>query len=105
MNNNVSRRLINDLKFKLFKEQKGFCLICKKHIQEQSLLIRSTKLHIHHVVPRSLKKTLGISDKSYESRKNLTLLHGNCHLNMHKTVKINESPYLRDEIPKTPIIN
>jgi len=105
INNLVSRRLINDLKFKLFKEQKGLCLICKKSIQEQALLNRSSKLHIHHIVPRSLKAILSISDKSYESRKNLILLHGNCHLNLHKTLKINNSTYLRDEIPKIPIIN
>jgi 5-methylcytosine-specific restriction endonuclease McrA len=100
MNKNISRRLADDLKFKIFKEQNGICLICKKHITEKSLLNRSTTVHLHHIVPRSIKKLLGITDKLYESRRNLTLLHGNCHLVLHKTIKINDSPYLRDEIPK-----
>jgi 5-methylcytosine-specific restriction endonuclease McrA len=103
MNKNVSRRLVSDLKFKLFTDQKGVCLFCKKPIAEKTLLNRSTTIHIHHVVPRSLKKPLGISDKNYESRRNLTLLHGNCHLILHKTTEINKSFYLRDEIPKRPI--
>jgi len=84
-------------------EQKNICLICKKLINEKTLLNRSPTIHIHHVVPRSLKKLLGIQDKSYEARRNLTLLHENCHLVLHKTVEINKSPYLRDEIPKSPI--
>ena len=100
MGKNVSKRLVSDLKFKIFKEQNGICLICKKSITEKSLLNRSTTTHLHHIVPRSLKKSLEITDKLYESRRNLTLLHGNCHLITHKTIKINDSPYLRDEIPK-----
>ena len=103
MNINISKRLSSDLKFKLFKEQNGICLICKKPITEKSLLNRSTTVHLHHVVLRSQKKSLEITDKLYSSRRNLTLLHGNCHLVMHKTIKINDSPYLRDEIPKYPI--
>jgi 5-methylcytosine-specific restriction endonuclease McrA len=103
MNKNVSKRLISDLKFKLFTDQKGVCLFCKKTISEKALLNRSTTIHIHHVVPRSLKKSLDISDKNYESRRNLTLLHENCHLVLHKTTEINKSLYLRDEIPKNPI--
>ena len=105
MSRNISKRLSSDLKFKLFKEQNGICLICKKPITEKSLLNRSTTVHIHHIVPRSIKKSLKITDKLYESRKNLILLHGNCHLVLHKTMKINDSPYLRDEIPKYPITN
>lgn len=103
MGKNISQRLTSDLKFKLFKEQNSICLFCKKPITEKSLLNRSTKVHLHHIVPRSMKKSLGITDKIYESRKNLTLLHGNCHLVLHKTIKINDSPYLRDEIPEYPI--
>jgi 5-methylcytosine-specific restriction endonuclease McrA len=103
MSRNISKRLLSDLKFKLFKEQNGVCLICKKSITEKSLLNRSTTVHLHHIVPRSIKKSLKITDKLYESRKNLTLLHGNCHLVLHKTMKINDSPYLRDEVPKYPI--
>ena len=103
MGRNISKRLSSDLKFKLFKEQNGICLICKKPITEKSLLNRSTTVHLHHIVPRSLKKSLKITDKLYESRKNLTLLHSNCHLVLHKTTKINDSPYLRDEVPKYPI--
>jgi len=103
MGKNISRRLSSDLKFKLFKEQNGICLICKKPITEKSLLNRSTTVHLHHIVPRSIKNSLKITDKLYESRKNLTLLHGNCHLVLHKTTKINDSPYLRDEVPKYPI--
>jgi len=103
LSKNISKRLANDLKFKIFKEQKGICLLCQKPIAEENLLNRSTTVHLHHIVPRSLKKSLGIIDKKYESRINLILLHGNCHLRMHKTLKINESLYLRDEIPKYPI--
>jgi 5-methylcytosine-specific restriction endonuclease McrA len=103
MSENISRRLTSNSKFKIFKEQNGICLICKKPITEKSLLNRSTTVHLHHIVPRSLKKPLEITDKLYESRRNLTLLHGNCHLVLHKTIKINDSPYLRDEIPKYPI--
>jgi 5-methylcytosine-specific restriction endonuclease McrA len=105
MSKNVSRRLINDLKFKLFKEQKGVCLICKKPINEKTLLNRSTTVHIHHVVPCSFKKLLEIPDKIYEARRNLTLLHGSCHLILHKTIEVNKSPYLRFEIPKSSIIS
>jgi 5-methylcytosine-specific restriction endonuclease McrA len=100
MTKNISRRLVSDLKFKIYKEQNGLCLICKKPITEKSLLNRSTTVHLHHIVPRSVKKSLEITDKLYESRRNLTLLHSNCHLVLHKTTKINDSPYLRDEIPK-----
>ena len=103
MSKNISKRLSSDLKFKLFKEQNGICLICKKPISEKSLLHRSTMVHLHHIVPRSIKKSLKITDKLYESRKNLTLLHGNCHLALHKTTKTNDSLYLRDEVPKYPI--
>ena len=103
MGKNISRRLTSDLKFKIFKEQNGICLICKKPITEKSLLNRSTTVYLHHIVPRSLKKSLEITDKLYESRKNLTLLHDNCHLVLRRTIKINDSPYLRDEIPKYPI--
>ena len=104
MSKNISKRLLlSDLKFKLYKEQKGTCLICKKFITEKNLLNRSTKVHIHHVVPQSIKDSLKITNKLYGSRKNLTLLHGNCHLVLHKTIKINDSPYLRDKIPKSPI--
>lgn len=105
MSKNISRRLVDDIKFKMFQKQKGICLLCKRPIKEKSLLNRSTAVHIHHIVPRSLKKLLGIADKLYESRRNLILLHGNCHLILHKTVKINESFYLRDKIPKEPIIS
>ena len=103
MSKNIAKRLVSDLKFKIFKEQNGICLLCKKPITEKSLLNRSTTVHLHHLVPRSLKKSLGITEKLYESRRNLTLLHENCHLVMHKTIKINESSYLRDEIPRYPV--
>ena len=79
-------------------------MCCFKEPDEvKSLLHRSTTVHLHHIVPRSIKKLLKIPDKLYESRKNLTLLHGNCHLVLHKTTKINDSLYLRDEVPKYPI--
>jgi len=103
MGKNISKRLVSDLKFKIFKEQDGICLIYKNPIKEKSLLNRSTTVHLHHIVPRSLKKSLEITDKLYESRRNLTLLHENCHLVLHKTIKINDSSYLRNEIPKYPI--
>ena len=103
MSRNISRRLSNDLKFKLFKEQNGICLVYKKPITEKSFLSRSTTVHLHHIVPRSIKKSLEITDKLYESRENLTLLHGNCYLVLDKTMKINDSPYLHDEILKYPI--
>jgi 5-methylcytosine-specific restriction endonuclease McrA len=100
-----SKRLTSDLKFKLYTDQKGICLICRKFINEKQLLNRSTLIHIHHIVPRSLKLPLEIPSKTYEARKNLILLHGKCHLNLHKTVKINESPYLRNVIPKSPLLD
>jgi len=103
MSKNISQRLTSDLKFKIFKEQNGICLICKKPITEKSLLNRSTTVHLHHIVPRSQKKSLKITDKLYESRRNLILLHGNCHLILHKAKKNNDTLYLRGEIPKYPI--
>ena len=103
MSKNISRRLTSDLKFKIFKEQNGICLICKKPITEKSLLNRSTTVHLHHLVPRSLKKSLKLTDKLYESRRNLTLLHDSCHLALHKTKKNVSTHYLRNEIPKYPI--
>jgi 5-methylcytosine-specific restriction endonuclease McrA len=105
MSKNISKRLTSDLKFKIFKEQNGICPICKNPITEKSLLNRSTTVHLHHLVPRSLKKSLKITDKLYESRRNLTLLHGSCHLALHKTKKNDSTPYLRNEIPKYPITN
>jgi 5-methylcytosine-specific restriction endonuclease McrA len=100
MSKNISRRLVDDLKFKIFKEQSDLCLVCKKPIIEKSSLNRLTTVHFHHLVPRRLQRSLGIIDKHYEARRNLILLYGNCHLVLHKTAKINKSVYLHDEIPK-----
>jgi hypothetical protein len=56
MSKNISKRLSSELKFKIFKEQNGICLICKKPITEKSSLNLSTTVHLHHIVPRSIKK-------------------------------------------------
>ena len=59
----ISKRLVNDLKFKLYKQQNGNCVFCGKKIEEELLIKRSTKIHIHHVVSKSFKTKLKISNK------------------------------------------
>ena len=101
----ISKRLVSDLKFKLYTQQKGNCIFCNKHIDENLLLNRSTKIHIHHIVPRSLKKKYKINDKVYESRNNKTLLHERCHLILHKNSNFNKNHnLLQNSVPKKPII-
>jgi len=81
----VSKRLKSDLKFKLYSEQSGFCLVCLKRIDEKELLSHSSKLHIHHLVPCSVSKEIGLINKCYKSRKNKLLLHKKCHLAFYKS--------------------
>lgn len=96
----LSRRLVSDLKFRLFKEQKGLCLVCKLCLDIKDVVKRSPTIHIHHLVPRSAKHLAG---KLYESKRNKVLLHGSCHLSMHKTVYKSPSPYIRFSVPRKPI--
>lgn len=104
LNKLVTRRLKSDLKFKLFSEQTGLCLVCKTNMDEKELLSRSEKLHIHHLVPRGVAKDIKLNNKFYESRKNKILLHAKCHLVLHKSKAFQSSIFLRTSIPKKPII-
>ena len=54
-------------------------------MDEKQLLIRSSKLHLHHLVPRSVENEIKLDKKSYESRRNKRLLHEKCHLVLHKS--------------------
>lgn len=101
MSHILCRRLISDLKFRLYKEQNGLCLICKLPFNEKDLIRRSQSIHIHHLVPRSIKECAG---KLYEARRNKILLHENCHLVLHKTKAFQHSKYLRMSVPNKPII-
>lgn len=53
MNKLIIRRLKSDLKVKFYCEQNGLCLVCKEQMDENLLLSRSSKLHIHDLVPRT----------------------------------------------------
>ena len=101
----VTKRLKSDLKVKLYDEQNGLCLVCKEQIDDKFLLFRSSKLHIHHLVPRSISNKINLNKKSYESRKNKVLLHENCHLVLHKSNLFQDSYLLRMSVPEKPIIS
>jgi 5-methylcytosine-specific restriction endonuclease McrA len=101
----VTKRLQSNLKVKLFDEQNGLCLVCKEHMDEKFLLSRSSKLHTHHLVPRSVANKINLNKKSYESRKNKVLLHENCHLVLHKSNLFQDYYLLRESVPKIPIIS
>lgn len=103
MNKLVIRRLKSDLKVKLYGEQNGVCLLCKEQMNENLLSSRSTKLHIHHLVPRSVANGMKLNKNSYESRKNKVLLHEQCHLILHKSKLYKNSYLLRTSIPTKPI--
>lgn len=105
INKLVTKRLKSDLKVKLFDEQNGLCLVCKEQMDDKFLLSRSPKLHIHHLVPRSVSNKINLNKKSYESRKNKVLLHENCHLVLHKSNLFQDSYLLRASVPKNPIIS
>jgi len=101
----VIKRLKSDLKVKLHGEQNGLCLVCKEQMKEDLLLSRSSKLHIHHLVPRSVATETKLNKKSYESRKNKVLLHEKCHLVLHKSNLFQDSYLLRASVPRKPIIS
>lgn len=101
----VTRRLIPDLKVKLYGEQNGLCLVCKEQMEEDLLLSRSSKLHIHHLVPRSVANETKLNKKSYESRKNKVLLHEKCHMVLHKSNLFQDFYLLRTSVPEKPIIS
>ena len=103
MNKLVTKRLKSDLKVKLHSEQNGVCLICKGRMDEDLLLSRSTKLHIHHLLPRSVVDTTKLNKKSYESRKNKVLLHEKCHMVLHKSKLFRDSYLLRTSVSDKPI--
>ena len=103
MNKLVTRRLKSDLKVKLHSEQNGLCLVCKKQMDEDLLVSRSSKLHIHHLVPCSVADATKLDKKSYESRKNKVLLHEKCHLVLHKNKLFQDSYLLRTSVPSKPI--
>ena len=104
INNLVTKRLKSDLKVKLYSEQNGLCLVCKEQMDEKLLLHRSTRLHIHHLVPRSVANEIKLNKKSYESRKNKVLLHEKCHLVLHKNNLFQDSYLLRTSVPTSSII-
>lgn len=103
MNRLVSRRLKSDLKVKLYREQNGVCLLCKEQMNEDSLLCRSTKLDVHHLVPRSMADDVKLSKKFYESRNNKVLLHKKCHLVLHKSSLLRDSYLFCISVPNKPL--
>ena len=105
VNKLVTRRLTSDLKAKLYGEQNGLCLICKEQMDEDLLLSRSSKLHIHHLVPRGVANEIKLNKKSYESRKNKVLLHEKCHMVLHKSNLFQDSYLLCISVPEKPIIS
>jgi hypothetical protein len=100
INKLIIRRLQDNLKVKLYGEQNGFCLICKEQMDESLLLFRSSKIHIHHLVPRSVANEIKLNKKYYESRKNKVLLHEKCHLVLHKSNLFQDSYLLRTSVPR-----
>lgn len=66
----------DSIKEKLFKKQKGICIICNNYIHIDN--IHSTELHIDHIIP-ILKK----GRKSAIS--NMRLLHKYCHVKHHRS--------------------
>ena len=105
INKLIAKRLKSDLKNKLYSEQNGLCLVCKEQMDENLLLSRSSKLHIHHLVPRSVANETKLNKNSYESRKNKVLLHEKCHLVLHKSNLFQDSYLLCASVPKKPIVS
>ena len=105
INKLIAKRLKSDLKVKLYSEQNGLCLVCKEQIDENLLLSRSSKLHVHHLVPRSVANETKLNKKSYESRKNKVLLHEKCHLIFHKSNLFQDSYLLCASVPRKPIVS
>jgi hypothetical protein len=105
INKLIVKRLKSDLKVKLYGEQNSLCLVCKEQMDEALLLSRSSKLHIHHLVPRSVANETQLDKKSYESRRNKVLLHEKCHLVLHKNNLFQDSYLLRTFVPRKPIIS
>lgn len=75
-------RLKDDLKVKLYKEQKGLCFICQESINELELYRFNTLVNINHIVLKSLSK--GMLKKEYEYRLDKILLHVKCRLKYTK---------------------
>lgn len=77
-NHNLQVRSIKDkyasLKEKLFKKQKGVCLLCENRMDLDDRLTRN--LHIDHIIPISRKGSLS-------NIKNLRLVHSECHRKHH----------------------
>jgi RNA-directed DNA polymerase len=65
---------------RLYKRQEGKCSYCKEIMRQEQVLER--KLHVHHVLPRSLNGTEGYS--------NLRLLHNECHRELHANISRKE---------------
>ena len=105
MNKLIVKRLKSDLKIKLYSEQNGLCLVCKAQMDENLLLSRSSKLHIHHLISRSVANEIKLNKKLYESRKNKVLLHEKCHLVLHKNNLFKNSYLLRTSVAQKPIIS
>lgn len=99
----IAKRLKSDLKFKLYREQNGLCLVCKEQMDENLLLSRSSQLRVHHLVPRSVANETKLNKKSYESRKNKVLLHEKCHLVLHKSNLFQDSSLLCASVLRKPI--
>ena len=105
INKLIAKRLKSDFKFKLYSEQNGLCSVCKEQMDENLLFSRSSKLHIHHLVPRSVANETKLNKKSYESRKNKVLLHEKCHLVLHKSNLFQDSYLLCDSVPRKSIVS
>lgn len=107
MNKLIIKRLKSDLnlKVKLYGEQNGLCLVCKEQMGEDLLLSRSSKLHIHYLVPSSVANETKLNKKYYESHKNKVLLHEKCHLVLHKSNLFQDSYLLRTSVPRKSIIS
>ncbi len=91
----LSCRLIDDFKFKLYKEQKGLCLVCKKEFEESSLVRRDENLQVHYVVSYKNRKLVG---SKFKSRLNKILLHKSCHLKLHSDKGFYDKRYLRTKL-------
>jgi len=62
----------------LLIKQEGKCLYCKIRFDELSEL----NCHIHHIIPRSKEGT--------DALRNLSLLHPECHQQLHSIIKSEE---------------
>ena len=72
---------------KLFRQQQGRCDYCNRHITSNH--IQDGQLHRHHIKPRSLGGGWKLS--------NLTLLHSECHTELHGIYNRQEMADLADK--------